>query len=32
MMVENVPVVNDGLGVTEIVEVEEKRMFAPCVR
>ena len=32
MSVENIPVVNDGLGVTAMVEVPEKRIFAPALK
>jgi hypothetical protein len=32
MSVENVPVVNDGLGVTPMVEVPEKRRLEPALK
>jgi hypothetical protein len=32
MRVEKVPVVKDGLGVSAIVEVPEKRIFAPALK
>ncbi len=32
MSVENVPVVNDGLGVRAIVEVPEKRRLDPALK